>query len=144
LVDFTPTSQGVCAGAFENQLGGRTAVMGYYPWASIQSLAKTSQLKALLRWLSKDSLPAYVESYHKAAVWCRSDADGKMALMLINCSLDTVDGLSLMLKEAPTTVRLVRIDGSQQYLICKGREGVYGRLMLNHLQPWEALLISQV
>ena len=46
IVDFTPKSFGPTSGVFENRLGGRVAVFGYYPWRFLQSLAKTSQLKA--------------------------------------------------------------------------------------------------
>ena len=31
IVDFEGVSSGPCAGVFENSLGGRVAVMGYYP-----------------------------------------------------------------------------------------------------------------
>jgi hypothetical protein len=58
------------------------------PWRFLQTLAKTTQLKALRRWLSRDSLPAYVSSFARVAVWCRRDSQGRSALLLLNASAD--------------------------------------------------------
>ena len=75
-VDFTPAELGIVAGAYENALGGRVGVLGYFPWRSLGTLAKTSQMRALVRWLSGDTLPAYLDSFAKVALWCRRDAEG--------------------------------------------------------------------
>ena len=77
VVDFTQTNLGVCSGVFENSLGGRIAVIGYFPWSLIQSLPKSTQLKTLFRWLTRDQFPAYIASYSSAALWLRRDAQGR-------------------------------------------------------------------
>ena len=81
LVDYTgkevaPATMAV----FENRLGGRICVAGYFPWTLIHSLPKASQLKSVVRWLSKETLPVYVESLHKVHVWSRPLEEGKGGL----------------------------------------------------------------
>ena len=60
-VDYTyKETAPCCMGVFENAEGGRVCVAGYYPYEQLQNLSKSSQLKSVMRWLSKDTLPAYV------------------------------------------------------------------------------------
>ena len=141
IFDFVPANHGCCAGVFENALGGRTAVLGYFPWRSFHTLAKTSQMKALCRWLSRDTLPAYVASYHKAALWCRRDAAGRLALLLMNASLDRSDGVSLLVHGEEQCLVIVRMNGKEERLACTGRDGPYGRFVVDGLLPWEAAII---
>ena len=67
---------------------------------SLESLAKTSQLKAVARWLSRDTLPAYVSSYVKAAVWCRRDQHRRPAFLLLNASADPLAEIALCVRDA--------------------------------------------
>ncbi len=87
MIDFAGECYGPASGVFENSLGGRVAVQGYFPWTMIQNLAKASQMHALARWLAKDTLPGYVSSYHRAALWCRNDPAGQPAFLLLNASI---------------------------------------------------------
>ena len=59
------------SGVFENALGGLICVAGYFPWSFLQNYSKSAQLKTVFRWLSRDTLPAYVASYHKINLWVR-------------------------------------------------------------------------
>ena len=52
-----------CLGIYENADGGRFCVSGYYPYSWISDYYKTIQVKRLMVWLSKDTLPSYVFSY---------------------------------------------------------------------------------
>ncbi len=142
-VDFEQVSDGPCSGVFENSLGGRVAVMGYYPWILLQSLAKASQVKLLFRWLSRDRLPAYVASFHRAALWCRTQPDGKPAYMLVNASIDPAAGLALHALTGGAALTLVRMDGSEGSLPASGQDGPYSEYRMPVLDPWEmALLIA--
>ena len=70
LVDYGGREKAATSMAvFENRLGGRICVAGYFPWTFLHSLSKSAQMKSIARWLSKDRLPAYVASYHKVNVW---------------------------------------------------------------------------
>jgi hypothetical protein len=141
LVDFSGTSQGPCAGVYENRLGGRVAVMGYYPWSALQSLSKSSQMKALVRWLSRERLPAYIENYVKAALWCRTTAEGKPGMLLVNPSLDQAIGLTLLAHTGDDSLALIHMDNSNESLPPIGEDGPYTRYILPRLDPWEAILL---
>ena len=56
--------------------GGRVCVSGYFPWTFLHSLSKASEMKSVMRWLSRDRLPAYVASYHKVNLWARQPSEG--------------------------------------------------------------------
>jgi hypothetical protein len=143
LVDFTPRSFGPTSGVFENSLGGRVAVVGYYPWRSLQSLAKTHQMKAICRWLSNGTLPAYVSSYTKAALWCRRDARGRLSLLLLNASSDPLARATLQVREAE---RLEAVRRADRLVVTglSGKDGGYATFTLPALGGWEPLLLRSV
>ena len=133
---------GICAGVYENSLGGRVAVMGYYAWSQLQTLAKSSQVKSLFRWLSRDRLPAYVASYTRTGLWCREDAGGRPAFLLINASLDTAEETELMALTDGAPLILVRTDCGEEILPAAGLEGAYTRYFLSPLKPWEMVMLT--
>jgi hypothetical protein len=141
-IDFVPTRLGHCMGVFENRLGGRVAVLGYYPWQSLQSLAKASQLKNLVRWISRGRL-ACVRSFHKVAIWHRSDALGRPAAALLNVSLDEARDVEVSLPRAVGTYAAIRSDGATQTLVPTviGRQGI---LRLDRLAPWDMMLLAPI
>jgi hypothetical protein len=140
VIDFTPTSFGPCSGVFENSLGGRVAVLGYYPTRFLQSLAKSSQMKALCRWLSRDRLPAYVDSYSRVALWCRRDAQGRPALMVLNASIDPVERLVVRVRTAAGSAHLIREDGLEQIVQLEDPDGGYRTVHIEGLGTWEPVL----
>lgn len=76
LVDYHMKTLADCTtGLFENELGGRVCVCGYYPYSWIGDFQKAVQLRRIFRWLSYDRLPAYVESYHmlRLSAWQREE-----------------------------------------------------------------------
>jgi len=142
LVDFEQVSDGPCAGVFENSLGGRVAVMGYYPWILLHSLAKSMQVKSLFRWLSRDRLPAYIASHAKTALWCRTDANGNPAYLLVNASIDPAEELVLYALTDGATLTIMRMDGSEEPLQLSGQDGSYSIYLMPMLNPWETVLLT--
>jgi len=141
IADFTPKSFGPTSGVFENRLGGRVAVFGYYPWRSLESLAKTSQLKAVCRWLSRDTLPVYVSSYVKMAVWCRRDHDRRPAFLLLNASADPLSNISLHVRDAGR-LEVADATGHTEPLQKTGSDGPYGVFRVPAMEPWAPALVS--
>ena len=139
--DFTPTDHGCCGGVFENRLGGRVAVFGYYPWSMLGSLPKTTQLRNVTRWLSRDRLPAYVESHHRIALWCRRDAAGRPAFVLINAGIDPAEGVVLKAQDPAAACQTLDIRGGGTTLHADGTDGPYRSLHLPTMPPWSALLV---
>ena len=70
LVDYHMNTLADCAmGLYENALGGRVAVGGYYPFSWVSDTFKTKQLRRLFLWLSRETLPAYVETYGRLRLY---------------------------------------------------------------------------
>jgi hypothetical protein len=143
MVDFESVSLGACAGVFENSLGGRVAVMGYYPWILLQSLAKSAQVKALFRWLSRDILPAYIASHWRTAIWCRTDTNSKPGYIVVNASIDPADELVLHALTGGAALTFMRTDGSEWQVKESGKDGAYSIYRLPELKPWETILLTQ-
>ena len=141
LIDFTETKLGSTMGIFENKLGGRVAVTGYYPWTSFQTMAKTSQMKSLCLWLSRDRLPAWISSFHKMAIWCRRDSDGNPVVAIMNVSLDTATNATLMLRGQRSELSLLRCGGGHATVTASGRDGEYRIFTMPPIMPWEMAVL---
>jgi len=130
-----------CMGAFENRLGGRVVVAGYSPWTYLQSKAKTIQIKKLFRWLSRDTLPGYVESFHNMLVWIRELGDGRMAAVLVNTSQDPATDVTLLLRTAASTATTTSMDMKETKLESVSSEGGYSGFVIPSMHPWQILLL---
>ena len=142
IIDFKNNDLGIGSGVYENSLGGRVAVMGYFAWSMVQSVSKSAQLKTLFRWLSRDSFPAYIASYSSAAMWVRTDAKDRLAFMVLNTSLSPAKSIDLLAHTSGAALHLLRMDGREEALPATGKDGPYGRYMVTNLLPWEMVLIT--
>jgi len=130
-----------CMGAYENQLGGRVVVAGYAPWTFLQSHAKSVQMKRLFRWLSRDSIPGYVESYHKANIWVRKRLNGGLAVALINSSQDPARDLKILIRSSSKELSLVDMKCKIKNIRQSGHDGPYTRFKLPCIAPWSMVFL---
>lgn len=145
VVDYTgAVITPCCMGVFENHLGGRVCVSGYYPWTFLQSPSKSSQIKSVLRWLSKDGLPVYVGSLHKVTTWCRRTDTGEMVVALVNASLDTINDLSFLLQTKSDEIRIFDMNCNETMVAASGTDGPYKLFMISGISAWEMRLITAV
>ena len=129
-----------CMGIYENPAGGRVCVAGYYPWEQLQTLAKSSQMKAVLRWLSRDGLPAYVASYHRVNLWVRSTTAGNLAITLLNGSLDAARDVEILALTGGDTMRVTDMRGGEVVVESTGNDGPYRRFIIPEIASWEVAL----
>ena len=142
LIDYSGKETAATSMAvFENRLGGRICVAGYFPWASLHSLCKSSQMKSVMRWLSHDRLSAYVASYHKINLWVRQPAEGQLAMALVNASFDPADEPVLALLTHADRITVFDMDGKPTDVTESGRDGAYRRFTLPPIEPWSARLV---
>jgi hypothetical protein len=142
-VDYTyRETAACCAGVFENPEGGRVCVAGYYPYEQLQNLSKSSQLKALLRWLSHDTLPAYVASFHRINLWTRQVADDHVAIALLNGSMDPVQDLELMIRTDAPALTVTDMRCNKHEVTFAETDGSYGRFVVPAVGPWEMVLLT--
>jgi hypothetical protein len=143
LVDYNGKEKAATSMAvFENRLGGRICVAGYFPWAFLHSLSKSAQMKAVSRWLSHDRLPAYVASYHKVNLWARQPAHGRLAIALVNATFDPADELSLVLLTPSEQITVYDMEGKAQVVQAASHDGPYHRFTLPHIEAWSARLVT--
>lgn len=81
---------GYASGIFENEAGGRIAVEAVVPFDWCESHARSVHLKRLFRWLSRDTIGAYVASFHRAMVFQRSKA-----LFVANLATEPLNGCEI-------------------------------------------------
>jgi hypothetical protein len=142
LVDYAGQELSPCSMAiYENKLGGRICVSGYYPWDHLHSLSKNSQLKAVMRWLSRDRLPAYVASYHKVNLWVREPDRDRIAIALLNVSFDAADGLDLAVATSADEARVFDMQAKEHVIRASSTNGPYRRFVLPAVEPWAMRLV---
>jgi hypothetical protein len=108
----------------------------------LQSLSKSSQSKSLLRWLSRDTLAAYIASFHKINLWARETEEGKAALALINGSLDRAENVTLMLRAAGEEIAVFDMGCAETRIRSSGADGSYQRFVLPPINAWEMRLVT--
>lgn len=142
LSDYAQQDFGPTMTAFENALGGRVVVAGYYPWTLIHNLAKSSQLKSICRWLSRETIPAVVESYARVVVWARRSVADRPVLVLLNASLDPIAQLSVRVHTRASSATCLSMEGQQQEVatLPDGEEHV--RVLIPDVKPWSAYLLQ--
>ena len=106
--DLDEHIRGMSAGIFENRLGGRVCVEGISPFVWCFSLPRSVHVKNVVRWLSGDSLPAYLDSFHRAAVWSRGNA-----AFVANMSMEEAENVRLCLRTTARRVSAVITCGSR-------------------------------
>jgi hypothetical protein len=141
LIDYTGKEVEPCtSGVFENELGGRICVAGYYPWTFMGNLSKSSQMKSVFRWLSKDSLPGYIASFQKVNLWVREPQNGKIALAFTNSSFDEAKDIVLMLKTEKKSIRVYDMHCKETLIRASGEDGPYQKFVIGEAGPWQMRL----
>ena len=142
IVDYTGREVAACCmGIFENQLGGRICVAGYYPWKFLQSDSKSSQLKFLMRWLSKDTLAAYVSSFHKINMWVRTTEQEGLVLAITNSCLDRAEDVTLMLRTTFRETSIFDMRCAETLIRYCGADGPYHKFVLPAVEAWDMRLV---
>jgi hypothetical protein len=143
LVDYTDSEVAGCtSGIFENSLGGRVFVGGYYPWSFTENLSKSSQLKSVFRWLSKDVLPGYIDSFHRINIWFRNPGVDNIALALTNSSFDEARNVVLFLKTGKNEICIYDMNCKRVNIRSSGSDGPYRKFVIPSIDPWQMRLIT--
>lgn len=142
LIDYTGKDVAPCTtGIFENSLGGRICVAGYYPWSFMGSQSKSAQMKSVFRWLSKDRLPGYIASLHKINLWVREPQDGITALAFSNSSFDTARNVELMLRTEKRTIKVYDMECNAKIIAAGDEENGYRKFVIPEVEPWQMRLV---
>jgi hypothetical protein len=106
----------------------------------VLSHSKSEQCKNVVRWLTKDTVPAYVSSLHKIGLWARENAYGQKILTILNQSMDIAEGLTLKVLTDKITLRVLDKNMLETVMPCSGTDGGYKVFVLPALPAWSMLL----
>jgi hypothetical protein len=140
LEDYFRREQGPCLSLFENELGGRVAVLGYAQWIFLQSVAKRGQLQNIADWITRGTLPARIEEPTPVIPFVRLDDDrSRGAIVLLNAGLDPVEKLTVNVRAADVPAYRLTPDGPAEI----AQETSYGgwSVELADLAPWEVAIL---
>ena len=142
LIDYSGKDVSACtSGTFDNKLGGRICVAGYYPWTFMENKSKSSQMKSVFRWLSKETLAGYIASFHKINLWIRQPEKGKIALAFTNSSFDAAKNVILMLRTENKTIKVFDMVCKETVIQSSGTDGAYQKFVIPEVGAWEVRLV---
>lgn len=98
-------------------------------------------MKAVMRWLSRDRLPAYVSSHHKVNLWVREPNDGRIAIAPLNTSFDAANGLEPAVATSADEARVFNMQAEAQVIRSSNTNGPYRRFVLPAVEPWTMRLV---
>jgi hypothetical protein len=141
LIDYSDRETAKCCmGIFENEMGGRICVSGYFPWHLLQSDTKSCQIKSIMNWLTKESFLAYVESYCKMNIWVRRIGEKGLAIAVLNSGMDDIDGaiLNVLTSHDPACVH--DMDGKKTTVRASLASNGRKRFIMPMIRPWHMQL----
>lgn len=146
LVDYHGRRWGDCScGIYENDLGGRVCAAGYYPHSWICDYQKTIQLKRLFVWLSRGTLPSFVESYHRVRNITLT-GNGRTCVTLFNCSNDDLDKLLIAVRTEKQTAQLhTMFDGVKTLWACRSEVlcgNTYQYFEIDRIAAYEGVIVE--
>jgi hypothetical protein len=138
MIDYLGNEKASCCmGIFENSLGGRICAAGYYPWTFLQNISKASQIRNVMCWLSKYSLPAYIGSYIKMNLWARRLSGGRLGLVLLNSSLENEKNVRLFVRTCAESLKLTDMDCVETIIGSVSCSGGYKEFIIPEIRAWD-------
>jgi len=147
MTDYRGRPLGPCLIAYENELGGRVVVAGYYPWFLLHNQSKSTQVKRICAWLSRDRLPVVVESFAKTVVWARGEPDEDPAIVVLNASLDQIPRLCLRVRSSAKDFEVLSLNGEHATLHSERGADLppnYRRIVIEDVALWNIYLLTCV
>ena len=139
--DLYENTRGMSAGIFENKLGGRICVEGITPFNWCFSLPRSIHMKNVIRWLSKDTLPCFVKSFHRTSVWSRG-----RAVFAANTATEPAENISICIKTNVKKAAVTISSGSKitkQNIICAaGTQNGYSEFIIPEIPIIGTALIT--
>jgi len=138
LIDYNGRELGYGLGIYENSFGGRVCVSGYAAFDNCYSYARIKQLKAIFKWLTRDTLTAYVNSKEKINIWQRNTLNGRFGLIVSNISLDNLKDIEIcVLNKLSSAIFEYYDEGIIHKSVIKWKTGTddYNIMILNKFPP---------
>lgn len=107
------------SGVYENSRGGRVCVSGYFPSQRMMFSPTCRRIKRTFDWLSNNSLPGWVDSYHRMALWVRADK----TVALHNLSEGAARDVEIVLRGAAWMKGIREVGGKDGRLLVGRMDG---------------------
>ena len=107
----------------------------------MENQSKGSQMKSVFRWLSRETLPAYISSFHKVNLWVREPQNGRIALAFTNSSFDAAQNVTLMLRTENRTIKVYDMRCRESVIQSSGTDGSYQKFVIPVVDPWQMRLV---
>ncbi|MBR4072425.1 MAG: hypothetical protein IKK24_00665 [Clostridia bacterium] len=141
LVDYSGKTLTECSmGLFENKLGGRVAIGGYFPFSMISAYSKALQLIRVFTYISKNKIPAYIDGYFRIKSTAFTDGE-KMCVTLFNPSPDTVSEIPVNLLTDKGSITCYSGDKAEK-LSVTNTAGDYQKFIIPKIGPYKIILIE--
>ena len=143
-VDYHDRVLAQCSqGLYENALGGKIAVGGYYPFTWISDHFKITQLKRLMVLLSGGRLPSYVDTVCRIRNHTFVDGN-RCAVALLNPTNQPLENLRVAVRTEKESAVLYTADGAAQSLPCETDTAAdgYRFVTVPRLPAYEMILIE--
>ena len=98
-------------------------------------------MKSVMRWLSRDRLPAYVASFHKVNLWARQPSEGRLAVAMVNSSFDPAVEPVLALLTRSKQLRVFDMRGRETLVPAGRTDGPYRHFTLPTIEPWSMRIL---
>ncbi|MBQ0105642.1 MAG: hypothetical protein KBT47_06370 [Armatimonadetes bacterium] len=134
LENYEQEFLGYGSGIYENSLGGRVCVLGYYPNMYVQDYAQSVRLKRIFSWLSRNTL-SYLKSYHKGIFFDRG-----MFLFVSDC-LDDQRDVEFALGGNFDNIRCIN-ENMEEKNIAVIKDENYTYVTVDILKPFETIAIK--
>lgn len=130
--------QGISSVITETCSGGRAAVLGYNPWTNLMNSGKRHQILRTADWLSRNTMPVFLETPCQAAVIPRVDQDGMLvSVLLLNASIDRSPELKLHLRNVKNRkIRWITPEGGTSDIQAEDSAGYDLSVTPGSLGPW--------
>ena len=144
VTDFEGVRRGdMVMSLFENKLGGRVCFNGYRPWEHYSNHGRQMQLKNVLRWLSKDRLPAFISSYERAHIWVREpDGNGDLSMLVYNANYDDSENMTVTIRTESEKISAYDKSCKPTVLSSTGTDGPYHEFTIPVVRAWDVLLLT--
>ena len=146
LIDYHDRTLCTCTcGIFENSLGGRVCVSGYYPHDWLSDYQKTIQIKNIFLWLSRGTLPAFVDSYHRVRNITLKNKE-HICVTLFNTANDALESVSVAVRTDSDTAMLYTMNDDivtvRANRTAHLHGGTYRYFKIDRINAFEGVILS--
>jgi hypothetical protein len=147
LTSFQEEKLGYGSGIYENRLGGKIYVGGYSMYNISEGKNRSDNIKKIIRYLTNDCIPAYLQSHHRSLLWAKTEGDRTSGAIIANVAMGKNKEIIIAVKTEKKQMKLYRfLDGNilESLLTASGIDGAYTLFTIPEMNMLELCFIEEV